>query len=188
MILSSGLTDSLNPSLAVDRLGRVYVFWDKGEAGQTQIYFALFNNGAWSGQIPITSGDLGAENPSVAVDNVGTVYVFYEKTDGEIYLREYSERWSDETRLTSSGRNTFPSVRWSYNNNPLNSENGKIEYVWTSEENGAFSLDYSKLAIMQVTRPATNLGLFANPVAIIGAFVAVAALVTFYHRRRKRVT
>ena len=188
VILSSGLTDSLNPTMAVDRLGRVYVFWDKGEAGQTQIYFALFKDGAWSGQIPITSGDLAAENPSVAVDDLGTAYVFYEKTDGQIYLREYSERWSDEMRLTYSGINTFPSVRWSYNNNPFNSEGGKIEYVWTSDDNGTLSLKYSNLAIAQAMGPATNLGLLANPVVITGAFVAVAALLLFYQSRRKRVT
>lgn len=91
-------------------------------------------------------------------------------------------------RLTSTGRNTFPSVRWSYDNNPLNSESGKIEYVWTSDENGMLSLEYSNLAISQAIRPAANLELFANPVIIIGAFVAAATLLIFHQRRRKRVT
>ena len=184
--MSSGLTDSFNPTMAVDESGRVYVIWDKGEARQTQIYYAMYRDGAWSQQIPITSGELGAENPSVAIDNLGTIHVFYDKTDGQIYLRELSGSWSNEVRLTSSGRNTFPSVRWSYNNNPFNSEGGKLEYVWTSEENGQLGVKYSSLPITQPARLATNLGKFADGGAILVALVAVSLLLLYYRSHKRK--
>jgi hypothetical protein len=79
------------------------------------------------------------------------------------------------------------SVRWSYNNNPFNGEGGKVEYVWTSEENGQLGVKYSSLAIRQPARLATNLGQFANAGAILGALVAVSVLLLRYQRRRKKV-
>ncbi len=149
IVLSSGLTDSFNPSLAIDRLDRVYVVWDKGEASRTQIYYAVYDAGTWSQQIPLTSGEVGAENPSVAVDAQGTVYAFYDKTDGQIYLRRYLGVWSLEERLTFSGENSYPSVRWSFNNNPLSDAGGRVDYVWTSKEGESVRVFYSQLVIQQ---------------------------------------
>ena len=185
--LSLGTTDSFNPSLAVDPKDNIYVAWEKVEGQTWQIYYSVYRQGEWSPQYPLTSGSLSSQNPSVGTDLLGTVYVFYEKTDGQIYLRKYSESWSDEVALTSSGMNTFPSVRWSYNNNPFNGEGGKIEYVWTSEENGQLSVKYSSLPIARAAElPATNLVEFASAGAIIVALLGVSVILVLYRRRKKR--
>ena len=147
IVLSSGLTDSFNPSIAVDRMDRVYVVWDKGEAGRTQIYYVVYDDGTWTQQSPLTTDEVGSENPSVAVNNLGTVYVFYDKTDGQIYLRKFSGVLLPEERLTSSGENSYPSVRWSFNQNPFSDAGGRIDYVWTSKENGQVRVFYGQLGI-----------------------------------------
>lgn len=147
IVLSSGLTDSFNPTIAIDRNDDVYVVWDKGEAGQTQIYYSVFRNGAWSPQTQLTSGNEGAENPTVAVDAQGRVYVFYDKTDGQIYGLKYTTSWSPETRLTSEGENKYPSVRWSYYNNPATETDGTVDFVWTSKQAGITKVLFAKLTV-----------------------------------------
>ena len=171
--------------MAVDRSGRVYVFWDKGEGNQTQIYYAEYGDGTWSQQIPITSGELGAENPSVMVDDRGTVYVFYDKTDGQIYLRVHTGVWSAEEKLTSSGVNTYPSVRWSFLNNPLNGPGGRIDYVWTSKDDGTVKVLYGQLFVREPTAEGVeNYTLFVG--IGVGVIVLVGATLLSSLRHRSR--
>jgi len=184
VVISSGLTDSFNPSLAIDTEDNVHVVWDKGEANRTQIYYAVYGNGVWSQQTPLTSGETAAENPSVTVASVGTVYVLYDKNDGQIYMIEYSNGWSREKKLTASGENTYPSVRWSFSNNPLNGLGGRIDYLWTSRERDQISVRYGNILIHRghvekAGSPLTLLGL-----AIAGVAVAAALSLILLHRKR----
>ncbi len=148
VVLSPPLTDAFNPSMAIDSKGRIYVVWDEGQGPLTQIYYSVFSGSVWSEQVALTSGP-SAQNPSIAVDTQNNVYVFYEKSDGQIYLRQYDRSWSPEQRLTTSGENTYPSARWSFNNNPFIGLGGRIDFVWTSKEDGLLSVKYAWLSINQ---------------------------------------
>jgi len=174
IVLSPPLTDAYNPSMAIDSRGKIYIVWDEGPGPLTQIYYSLFGGSGWSEQAALTSGP-SAQNPSVAVDDQDNVYVFYEKSDGQIYLREYSQVWSREQKLTSSGENTYPSVRWSFNNSPLNDANGRVDYVWTSKENGLLSVKYGWLNVNQsqiVTQGVPN----GNAIELTLAWITVAVV------------
>jgi hypothetical protein len=149
LVLSSGLEDAFNPSIAVDSRDDVYVVWDAGQGPRTQIYYAAFKAGEWSEQESLTSGDAGARNPSIAIDAQDSVYVFYDKSDGQIYLKEFSGSWVPEEKLTETGENTFPSVRWSYYSNPSSGAGGQIDYVWTSANVNVTSLMYSEMSIVE---------------------------------------
>jgi hypothetical protein len=185
VVLSSGLTDSFNPTLAIDRKDNVYVAWDKGEGPQTQIYYAVYSAGAWSQQTPLTSGDEAAENPSAAIDALGTLYVFYDKTDGQIYLREHVNTWSPEERLTAAGENLYPSVRWSFHNNPLSDAGGRIDYVWTSKDEGQTSVKYSQLTIQQPTTPANERYPMMLGLSLVGIIIGATLFFLILYRRRK---
>ena len=189
VVLSSGLTDSFNPTIAVDPSDQVYVAWDKGEANRTRIYYAMFSGGAWSQQAPLTSADSAAENPSITVDAEGNVYVFYDKADGQIHMVErLAGTWSNEKGLTTTGVNEYPSVRWSYNNNPLNGASGSIDLLWTSEENGKMSVQFSSL-VLHETPPATENGNLPYYVGLaVCTLVAASLFFILLHRRRQRST
>lgn len=148
-ILSSGVEDAFNPSMAIDSKDAVYVAWDAGTGPRTQIYYTVYRAGQWSEQESLTSGESGARNPSIAVDAQDSVYAFYDKTDGQIYLRKYSSGWEPEEKLTESAENTFPSVRWSYCNNPSSGAGGQVDYVWTSTNADVTSLMYNGMHITE---------------------------------------
>ena len=168
--------DAFNPSIAIDSKNNVYVVWDAGEGPRTQIYYAVYQDGEWSEQASITSGDAAAKNPSIAVDAEGALYVLYDKSDGQIYLRRFAGVWFTEEALTTSGENTFPSVRWSLNNNPFNAAGGQIDCVWTSKQGKVISLMYNALPITGQSRTET---LNREPLTIELASVIVAGVLLF---------
>ncbi len=177
IVLSPPLTDAYNPSMAIDSRGRIYIVWDEGKGPLTRIHYSVFDGSDWSEPVALTVGP-SAQNPSVAVDAQGRAYVFYEKSDGQIYLRKYDQVWSSEQKLTSSGENTYPSVRWSFNNNPLNGANGRIDFVWSSKEAGLLSVKYAWLNTNEPQRvtspvPASN----ANELVLVILTITGATVV-----------
>ncbi len=147
IVLSSATADAFNPSVAIDSKDNVYLVWDEGKGPQTRVYYRVLRGESWSRAEALTSEDVSAETPTVAADAQGTVYVLYNKSDGQIYIRKYSGQWSAEEKLTTSGENTFPSLRWSFNNNPMSGGGGKMDYVWTSKKGDLISIMYGGLPI-----------------------------------------
>jgi len=144
-------TNALSPSIAVDTRGRVHLVWEQqDDAKRFQIaYAALDTENVIPPILWLTSGDLHATDPSVALDPQGRIYVFYAKRDGQIYLRRFDgSAWRAEERLTRSGRNEYPSARWSFYHNPLTGINAKIDYIWTEElRDGSSQTRYGAVAI-----------------------------------------
>lgn len=129
-------TNALSPSIAVDTMGRAHIVWEQQDGSQRfQIAYATIDtDSASSPTLWLTRGDLHATDPSIALDLPGRIYVFYAKGDGQIYLRRHDGRaWQPPERLTESGRNEYPSARWSFYYNPLTDINAKIDYIWTEK-------------------------------------------------------
>jgi len=176
LLLSSGSEDAFNPSIAIDSKDNVYIVWDAGEGPRTQIYYAVYHEGKWSEQEPLTSGGADARNPSVAVDARDAVYVLYDKTDGQVYVRRFFGAWSAEEMLTISGENTFPSVRWSFYNNPFNAAGGQVDYVWTSIQAEVANLMYNALPV--IGQPKTET-LNRQPLTLELVAIVVAGILLF---------
>lgn len=189
MVLSPALTDAYNPTMAINSKGQIYVVWDEGKGPLTQIYYSISDGGIWSGQVALTTG-VSAQNPSVAIDSQDKVYVFYEKSDGQIYNRIYDQSWSAEQTLTYSGLNTFPSVRWSYHNNPQNGSSGKVDFVWSSKEAGLQTVKYGGLSInesQKTEQPVVSGGANGSVITILATIGFIFLLSTVFLIDRRRV-
>ncbi len=192
VVLSSPSADAYNPSLAIDSKGRVFVVWDEGQGPITQIYYSVYGGAGWSHETPITVGP-SAQNPSIAIDGQDNVYVIYDKSDGQIYLKKFDGAWSPEEIVTSSGVNTYPTLRWSFLNNPYSGPGGRIDLAWTSKEGGISSVKYAAFNITainseQITQglegklPATD----ASTISMLAvAGLVVLVLVYVYSRTKK---
>ncbi len=190
--LSSPSADAYNPSLAIDSKGTVFVVWDEGQGPITQIYYSMHSGSGWSHETPITIGP-SAQNPSIAIDRQDNVYVAYDKSDGQIYLRKFDSAWSPEEEITSLGVNTYPTLRWSFLNNPYSEAGGKVDLAWTSKEDGISKVKYAAFNITAVTSEHITQGLEGNlPTIDARTFSMIAAaglfalvLVYAYSRTRK---
>lgn len=175
VVISSGESDSYNPTIAIDRQNTVHVVWDKLIEGATQLFYGRFDRNRWRPQLQLTSGSSSAENPSLAVDAAGNLVVFYDKRDGEIYMMSYSGGWGPEVKLTSSGRNIFPSVRWSYYNNHEDAW-PQLDLVWSHAIERNYEVRYVAIQAKHgPTEPAAQpfpfpllLAAAAIPVIVIG--------------------
>jgi len=184
-ILSFGPEDAFNPTIAVDNADRVYVAWDQGEGTRTRIYHSVRTDGVWSIPLAITSDEPGAENPSVAIDSGNRVYILFDKNDGQIYRLTYANgKWSPEDRVTPQGDNSFPSVRWSYHNNPSNGLNGTLDYVWVSKQGGIAREMYGRtplegLSSITLYSPTMTQWLGLGAVLIISISVLIIVLARY---------
>lgn len=192
-ILSSASADSYNPSMAMNSKGQVFVVWDEGQGPITQIYYSVYDGSSWTQEVPLTKGP-GAENPSIATDRQDRVYVVYDKSDGQIYLITYDgAKWSAEEQIPSSGVNTYPSLRWSFLNNPLAGPGGTIDLVWTSKEGSISNVRYNPIKIPSSESTQTTQTVEGQlpvigsaPVSIISAIGIVALLAVFVSFRIRK--
>ncbi len=193
IVLSSPSTDAYNPTLAIDSKGSIFVVWDEGRGPITQIFYSIGTGSRWLQEMPISTGP-AAQNPSIAIDKQDNVYVVYDKSDGQIYLRKYDGTWSSEQPITSTGVNTYPSLRWSFLNNPLSNAGGTIDIVWTSNDAGMSDVTYTSFSITSATSHQTTgplveqiPSLDASAVSILaGTGITVLFAVYLYLRTKKR--
>lgn len=189
-ILSSSSADAFNPTMAVDSNGRVFVAWDEGSGPITQIYYSVYSGSEWSRESSLSTGP-SAQNPSIAIDAQDNVYLLYDKSDGQIYMRRYDGAWEPELKVTSSGTNSYPSVRWSFLNNPFSGPGGKVDFVWTSKDDGVLSVKYGALNIP--TAPTTTqtgaqppFGGTLLTISLLVGLGVIAAVVAYTYVRRRR--
>jgi hypothetical protein len=181
ILLSYGRGDAVDPTTAIDYQNNVYVVWSQGDGTHNQLYFRELSGGKWSEPAAITSGDLGSEEPSIAVENDAGLYVTYAKGDGQIYVNHLRAGvWSGEQKLTSTGFNTYPSVRWSYYYNMLNKEAERLDYVWTSLAGTVSSVNYGDIPIVSPneTDKGTETVFLMTGIAI----AAITILITIHKR------
>ncbi len=181
IVLSYGRSDAVDPTTAIDSQNNVYVVWSQGDGTHNQLYFRELSGGKWSAPATITSGDLGSEAPSIAVEDNAGLYVMYAKSDGQIYINHLRAAvWSGEERMTSTGFNSYPSVRWSYYYNVLDREAERLDYVWTSLAGTVSSVKYGSVPIISPseTGKTCETGLLVTGIAII----AITILITIYKR------
>jgi hypothetical protein len=94
-----------NPSIAVNRNGNQWVFWQGTNGGLWEAY----NNGKWHGPIAIRQmGRLGSV-PSVALVN-NDPYVVWEGTDGNVWLGYWNGSWRGPYKLGFGRLGSRPSM------------------------------------------------------------------------------
>lgn len=182
-VLSYGRNDAVDPTIAIDVQNNAYVVWSQGNVTHSQLYFRELSGGKWSLPTAITSGDVDSEEPSIAVEDDAGLYVMYAKGDGQIYINHFEAGvWSREQRVTSTGFNSYPSVRWSYYYNFLNEKAERLDYVWTSFEGIVSSVRYGNTPISGP--PHNGLGLTDDTGYIVAgiAIIAASVLITIYKR------
>jgi hypothetical protein len=103
-------SDEFNPDVAVDGEGQVSVVWEQHDGDRSFIYYARRVGGRWSAPEALTDGTPPAHYPAIAITSSGIVYVVWDQDDGDVYERRYAGRWDSAIRLTTDGRNVFPSV------------------------------------------------------------------------------
>jgi hypothetical protein len=190
MVLSYGRNDAIDPTMAVDAQNHVYVVWSQGNVTQSQLYFAELTAGKWSLPVAITSGGIGAEQPSIADEGEAGLYVIYARGDGEICLKHLKGGvWSPEQKITSNGFNSYPSLRWSYYDNPPYNGLARLDYVWTSLVGAISTVRYGSTQVPGPVESASPKAVGSSYLAVGAAIIAAGILVTIYKRpwvRKKR--
>jgi hypothetical protein len=189
-VLSHGRTDAVDPSMAVDAQDHVNVVWSQGNVTQSQLYFAQLAQGKWSLPVSITSGQTSSVEPSIAAEGEAGLYVMYAKDNGQIYMKHREAGvWSLEEKMTSTGFNSYPSVRWSYYYNPQYSGSARLDYVWTSLQGTVSTVRYGSTPIPTSVQIRSGNAALTSYLAAGVAIVALGVLITVYKRpwsRRKR--
>jgi hypothetical protein len=182
-VLSFGRTDAVDPTMAIDTQNNVYVVWSQGNVTNSRLYFAELTGGKWSLPAPITSGAVDSEQPSIAVEDNGGLYAMYSKSDGQIYMNHFEAGvWSSEQRITSTGFNSYPSVRWSYYYNFLGEKAERLDYVWTSFDGTVASVRYGNTPISGPHNNGTTVTPGTDYILAVFAIIAASVLITIYKR------
>ena len=103
-------SDEFNPDLAADAQGQVSIVWEHHVGDRSSIYYARRAGGRWGEPVALTEGTPPARHPAIAITSSGIIFVVWDQDDGQVYQRRYAGRWDPVVRLTTDGRNMFPSV------------------------------------------------------------------------------
>lgn len=131
--LSSNVSFSRGPVVAVGSDSTVHVVWQDGENLSGDIFYAWHDGTSWQPTEEIVTGGTEASTPSVAVDGEGEVHVAWvddRHGDSEIYMISKGvSGWGEETRLTeASGGSLLPTV--------AANAAGQVCVVWTDLRDG----------------------------------------------------
>lgn len=112
VLISPGIPDAVNPSLAIDDLGRIHSAWYQFDLRTYQARHAMYIS-AWTPPHTISSGHDDAFAVSLATGTQGTVYVVWERREtggGRIYFAEFQKQWSAPQQISSPTENAFHPV------------------------------------------------------------------------------
>jgi hypothetical protein len=121
-----------NSCIATTPGGSVHIVWQNGTW--------IDHVGAYKG-IPtmpymVNTGGGFFVSPSIAFDENGFIYVaWFNKNPGarDIYYRRFSVEWETEQTIPGSNSNVWPSLRWSYYNNPLTGNKSRIDMIYMDQ-------------------------------------------------------
>jgi hypothetical protein len=131
--LSSDVSYSRGPVVAVGSDSTVHVVWQDGENIGGDIFYTWYDGASWQATEQIVTGGAEASMPSIAVDGNGGVHVVWvdhRHGQSEVYsMSKDGSSWGAQTRLTNAvGASMLPTVAA---NGP-----GKVCVVWTDLRHG----------------------------------------------------
>ncbi len=126
-VISPGIPDSINPTLGIDRQGRLHSAWYQFDLRSYQVRHTMHDR-TWTQPEQVSRGE-DASSVAMAIDHNDTVYLVWERheaTGTRIYFAERNQRWSTQEPLSVAGRRAEnPSVAVD--------DRGKVYVAWASE-------------------------------------------------------
>jgi hypothetical protein len=108
-LISPGIPDAVNPSLALDDLGRLHSAWYQFDLRTYQARHTM-SAGGWTPPRTISSGRDDALGVSLATGPQGTVEVVWERREtggSRVYFAEFRQRWSGQQQISPPAQNAF---------------------------------------------------------------------------------
>lgn len=128
VVISPGIPDSINPSLAADGSGVLHSAWYQFDIEAYQVQYARRLR-EWEPPRQVSSGRADAFGVALAVRKDGTAYAVWERRgapDIRIYFAERRDQWSGPEPVSPEGRPAFhPSVAVD--------DRGRVYVVWESD-------------------------------------------------------
>lgn len=128
IVISPGIPDSINPSLAADGSGVLHSAWYQFDIEAYQVQYARRLR-EWEPPRQVSSGRADAFGVALSVRKDGTAYVVWERRgapDIRIYFAERRDQWSGQQAVSPEGRPAFnPSVAVD--------DRGRVYVVWESD-------------------------------------------------------
>lgn len=112
LLISPGIPDAVNPSVAIDDLGRIHSAWYQFDLRAYQARHAMYTS-AWTPPHTISSGHDDAFAVSLAGGPQGTAAVVWERREtggGRIYFAEFQKQWTPQQPLSPPGEDAFHPV------------------------------------------------------------------------------
>ncbi len=84
---------SIEPTIAADRMGHVYVAWQDDRDGASELYFRAWDGISWSVDERVTNDPAFSSYPALTVDPLGAAQLVWQDTrdaNSEIYRKERS--------------------------------------------------------------------------------------------------
>ncbi|MBI4181511.1 MAG: hypothetical protein HY520_00895 [Candidatus Aenigmarchaeota archaeon] len=150
--------DSMYPSAAFDKEGRLHLAWTDSRDGNAEIYYQKrYRNGSFSSAARLTNDTALSWFPSLAAGGDGNIHVVWVDTrddNSEIYYTKLDPLGGilvGETRLTDSAADSFwPRLR--------EDSQGNLHLVWVDSRDGNPELYHQKLDAQGANiTPATRL-------------------------------
>ncbi|MFC1799804.1 FlgD immunoglobulin-like domain containing protein, partial [Candidatus Eisenbacteria bacterium] len=160
------------PTITTDHLNQVHVAWDDYLDGSYEVFYRIFDGGAWSPRERVSGEFHNSSKASVVVDNSGSVHMIWvDRQDGnnEIYYAcKKGLSWGQQTRLTKAPNESIhPSL--------VIAPDGALHMVWRDYRDGNSEVYYKMRdsdALAGIDRPVSrdellsNLRVVPNPILI----------------------
>lgn len=105
VVISPGIPDAINATLAADAGGRLHSAWYQFDLRSYQARYAQYD-GAWRQPVTVSAGNADAAAVAMAVESDGTVHLVWEQRSREgtrIFYAEKSPRWSGQQPISPAG-------------------------------------------------------------------------------------
>jgi hypothetical protein len=142
-VVSGSITNSMYPSIAVDRSGRVHVVWEAKPAGipNWRIYYASSTGASWTTPERITLGSAHTMYPCIACDSQNRPHIVWQdgRNPGYSIYYKYNDgtAWSADLALASTGKDcNQPSIAIDSADN--------LHVVWNDYRNDNWEIYYKK--------------------------------------------
>ncbi len=103
LLISTGLPDSINPTMVADRAGRLHAAWYQFDGRTYEIRYAE-KDGVWGPPEGVVRAPADEFNPDLAAQPQGQVSLVWERHDGQrstiYYTRRTQGRWDEPVALS----------------------------------------------------------------------------------------